>query len=267
MRKFAIASLAVLFSFLAIGQTVSFKLKTDYSSYVVGEEVKLSLRLVNMGITPVIINDYEVYKNNRIVIDIVNQDKVHLKPFRSDPIVTDLALDKDEGEVITINLSNWYPLDVARYQLRVFLFCNGLRYESEMIIFDVVPGIELATASHYTSLSPAVERTLRLVYWSRDGKELAFLRADDRPGGMCRTLQLGNIVRVKKPSIEKIKGKTSSFYIYRQVTRDVLSRTEITSDVNGIHVKDNKRAIESASSPMIDSLREAVEKKAGKKKK
>lgn len=267
MRRIVVALLLTLVSVCAIGQTISFKLNTEHSSYVVGEEVKLSLRLVNMGITPVIINDYEVYKNNRIVIDIVNQDKEHLKPFRDGPIVTDLALEKDEGEIITINLSEWYQLDVARYQLKVLLFCNGLRYESEMIIFDVVPGIELASASHYTSLSPAIERTLRLVYWSREGRELAFLRADDRPGGICRTLMLGNIVRVKKPSIEKIKGTPSSFYIYRQVTRDVLSRTEIMSDVNGIHVKDNKRAIESASSPMIDSLREAVEKKASKGKK
>ncbi|MBR4612025.1 MAG: hypothetical protein IKO40_04840 [Kiritimatiellae bacterium] len=76
---------------------------------------------------------------------------------------------------------------------------------------------------------------------------------------------LGDIMRVKKPSIER-KGPDGVFHVFRQVTRDTLSRTEIISDLDGIRVADVKHAVESASSPMIDSLREAVERKANEKR-
>lgn len=267
MRVLGIAAAAVFLAVASFGQMVSFKLEMNHASYVLGEEVVVSLRIANKGVTPVVISDFEAYKDNKLFFEIVNHDKKVVPQFRKGAIVEELSLEKDEGEVITVNLSEWYLLTEAHYQIKAVLFCNGLRYESPLAVFDVVPGIELASVSHYVSLKPAVERTLRLVYWGREGRELAFLRADDKPTGViCRTLFLGDIMRVKKPSIEKKKNESGVFFIYRQATRDVLARTEVESDADGIRIKDLKRAVESASSPMIDSLREAVERKASKKK-
>lgn len=263
-KSAATAFLAFSIAVTASAQAVSFRLSMSHESFVLGETVELTLKIVNQGALPIVVRDYVAYSGNRLYLEITDQNKGEAKKIREGDIITDLALEKDEGEAIKINLSEWYHLPSAHYQVKAVLICNGLRYDSPIQVFDVVPGIELATASHYVSLRPAVERTLHLVYWGREGREIAFLRAEDKPTGtMCRTLLLGDIMRVKRPSIEKIKDG-DHFYVYRQATRDMIARVEIVSDETGIRIADVKRAVESASSPMIDSLREAVEKK-GKK--
>lgn len=250
----------------AFSQTVSFGLTFDHQTYVKGEPVVLTLKLVNQGVAPIIISDYEAYSANKLVFEIIPQDGRQLTQSREGAIVDDLSLERDEGQAIKINLSNWFVFDVARYRIRAQLFCNGLRYDSLPEVFDVVPGIELAKATHYVSLHPAVERTLTLVYWAREGREIAFLRGDDRQtGAFCQTLVLGDVMRVKTPSIERKADEDGVFYVYRQVNRDTLSRVEVASDAKGLHPRDVKRAVESASSPMIDSLREAVERKASRR--
>lgn len=259
------AFLAALLPLALFGQTVNFSLKTNHSSYVLGEEVSVNLRLVNRGATPIVVSDYGAFKGNSLAIELADQSGRRILPIREGDMFDDISLERDEGEAFSLNLSEWYSLGVARYRIRAVLVCNGLRYDSPWVLFDVVPGIELARISHYVSVSPAQERTIRLVYWSREGRELAFLRADDAPGGhILRTLFLGDVMRVKKPSIER--SGPGAFYVYRQATRDVLARTEIKSDGEGIRIVEVKRAVESVSSPMIDSLREAVERKKNEKK-
>lgn len=249
-------------------QTVSFSLSLNHQSYVVGEQVELTFTLKNVGVAPIVISDYEEFRDNRIEIEIANHERRTIPPFKKGPIIDDLSLEQDEAQTFRIPLSDWFALREGHYQIRIRLFNGGLRYDSPLEVFDVVPGIELASISHHVSTRPAIERTLRLVYWAREGHEYAFLRADDRPSdGMVGTMLLGDIMRIKTPSIERKPGEGNAFYIYRQVTRDTLSRTEIISDAGGIRVADVKRAVESASSPMIDSLREAVERNPDKKKK
>lgn len=246
-------------------QKVTFAISTNHRSYVVGEQVELTFRIGNAGVAPIIISDFEAYRDNRIEIEISAQGQNRLKPFREGDIIGDLSLEKDETQAFRVPLADWFNLPVGHYRVAVKLFCNDMLYRSRDEVFDVVPGIELASISHFASRNPPVERTLRLVYWAREGRETAFLRADDSPpDSKWRTIELGDIVRVKRPSIEANPANPNSFLVFRQVNRDTLSRVEIISNEEGIRVADVKRAVESASSPMIDSLREAIEKKAAK---
>lgn len=259
---------ALLVSAPLLAQTVSFTISTSHQEYVLDEQIELTFSVKNLGVTPLMISDYEGFKDNRVEIEITDQTRRKLQPIRDGRIIEELALEHDEAQAFQIPLTDWFALPEGHYQARVKIFCGDLRYDSPIVIFDVVPGIEVATASHHVSLRPPVERTLRLVYWSREGHEYAFLRAEDHPSrGRIRTMLLGDILRIKKPSIERGPGGDGTFFIYRQVTRDTLSRTEIISDAEGIRVADVKRAVESASSPMIDSLREAVERKAAERPK
>lgn len=267
-KKIAISFLtAFCCAVAAYSQAVSFTIGTSHQSYVSGELVELIFSIKNLGATPIIISDYEAFKDNKIEIELIDHSKRTLKAIRQGPIIDYLSLEHDETQAFKVPLSDWFDLHDGHYQVRVKLFNDGLRYDSPLEVFDIVPGIELASVTHHVSLRPAIERTIRLVYWSREGHEYAFLRANDNPSrGEIRTMLLGDIMRIKKPSIERKSGESGGFYIFRQVTRDTLSRTEIISDADGIRVADVKRAVESASSPMIDSLREAVERKANQKK-
>ncbi len=248
---------------IAGAQSVNFKLSTDHGSYVLGEAINFSLRIVNLGVAPILISNFDAYKDNRLDIEIKDQDGKIINCIKQKKIIDELSIEKDEGKLIKINLTEWYTLMPGHYQIRVMLICNGLRYDSPIEVFDVVPGFDLASNTHYISLRPAVERTLKLVYWTRDGRETAFLRAEDSPvNAICRSIMLGDILRVKNPSIERKSGEKNTFYIYRQATRNVITRTEVVSDTDGIRVVDTKRKIESSSAPMIDSLRNAIEEKS-----
>lgn len=265
MSTAAAAVFAAMAATALYAQKVTFALSMSHQSYVAGEPVELTFRIGNAGATPIIVSDFEAYSGNRVEIEITSQDQTRLRPFRDGSIIDDLSLEKDEVQAYRVPLSDWFALPVGRYRVSVKLFCNGLMFKSPEEIFDVVPGFELATARHFVSRTPPVERTLRLVYWAREGHETAFLRADDNPpSNRWRTIALGDIVRVKRPSIEPNPASPGSFFVYRQVNRDTLSRVEVVSNEEGIRVAEVKRAVESASSPMIDSLREAIEKRTAK---
>lgn len=271
MTKIArIASLLVLATFPAFAQKVSFAVKMSHDTYIVGEPVSVQLKIANLGVEPVVIDDFEAYKDNKLYFTISKDGKSPLPQRREGKIVQDLSLERDTAEAFEVNLSEWYKLlEAGHYVLRAVLVNNDMRYTSAGVSFDIVPGLELASVSQFLDGYPPVERTLRLVYWNRDGREFAFLRATDSNGVIWQTLNLGYIVRVRRPSFAK--AGENSFYIYRQASRDMLVRSEIISDGKGVMLKEQMRAVDSVSSPMVDSLREAVQNasdtgKKGRKK-
>ncbi len=259
-------ALLLLAAFPAFAQKVSFAVKMSHDAFIVGEPVTVRLKVANLGIEPVVIDDFEAYKSNQLYFSIVKDGKEPLPQRREGKIIQELSLEKDDAEAFEVNLSEWYRLlEEGHYVLRAVLVNNDMRYTSAGVSFDIVPGLELATTSQYLDVRPPVERTLRLVYWNRDGREFAFLRASDSNGIIWQTQNLGYILRVRRPSFAK--AGDNAFYIYRQASRDMLVRTEIVSDDKGVMVKDQMRAVDSVSSPMIDSLREAVQNAPEKKKK
>ena len=250
----------------AYSQAMVFNVKTAHQVYVIGEPVAVTVKMANKGVKPVVIDDYELFKDNDLYFKITNKNGATLKKMRQGKIVPELSLEQDQATAIEVNLSDWYALlEPGNYRANVVLINNGLRFESPAVLFEVVPGMPLATTTQYIMGDKPIERTLSVVYWPREEREVAFLRAFDSNGAIWRTLVLGSVMRVKNTSIEK-NGDTS-FYVYRQASRDTLVRTEIVSDVNGVKMVDNRRAIESVSSPMVDGLREAIERDARKKAK
>lgn len=266
MRSILLLAAAAFAAVLpARAQSVAFRVSMNHQAYITGEKVELTFKLRNTGLAPIVVADYEAYKDNRVEIEIRNQERKVVRPFKEGAIIESLSLEHDEEQTFRIPLTDWFPLGIGHYQVKILVFNNGLRFDSPIEVFDVIDGLELASVSHYVSRMPPVERTLHLVYWSREGRELAFLRAEDRPAsGRWETILLGDIMRVKRPSIERDPKNPDQFFIYRQVNRDTLSRIAIVSNAEGIRIADIKHAAESASSPMIDSLREAVERKSAK---
>ena len=73
------ALVACLFCAAAVSaQTVSFKIKSVHQSYVRGETVELIFSIKNLGATPIIISDYEGFKDNRIEIEVVDYKDIVL---------------------------------------------------------------------------------------------------------------------------------------------------------------------------------------------
>ena len=179
-----------------------------------------------------------------------------MKQRREGKIITELELEKDEGSTCGVNLSEWYDLlSPGSYRIRAVLILGNERYESPFTGFDIVPGIELARATQYLQGKPPIERTLLLVYWSRGGKDVAFLRAWDSNGRIYGTIEIGSLLRNRKPVLQKVDDTT--YYVHRQVTSDALQRAEIISDVSGVSLKEQQVAIDPAV-PISDALRDAA---------
>ena len=252
----AIAALALLTTSASLAQSLGFAVEMKHSSYVVGEPVLATVTIENHGFRPVNISDFGPFKGNRLFFEISQTPQVYLKQHREGKIITDLELEKDEGATQGVNLSNWYDLlSPGSYRIRAVLILGNERYESPMTAFDVVPGIELSSTTQYLKGRPPIERTLLLVYWSRDGKDVAFLRAWDTSGAIYGTLEIGPLIRNRKPVLQKA-GETT-YYVHRQVTSDALQRAEIISDASGISLKEQLAAVDSAV-PISDALRDAA---------
>lgn len=263
MRLFFSSLFALMMCLASYAQTVNFTIKMEYDSFVVGEPVVATVKLINKGARPINVSDYGAFKDNRLFFEISRAEypELYLPKKRPTKLVTNLSLERDEGEALTFTLSEWYDLiATGKYMIKAVLISGNIRYETNLESFEIVPGIELTKISQYIAGKPPIERTLSLVYWNRKGKDVAFLRAiDTRSGLMYRTLLVGNILRVKKPVMEAADEKT--FYIFRQVSRDVLMRTVIESTYEGVQLKEQVQAVDVSRAPVIDALRDAVEKR------
>lgn len=224
-------------------QTITFDMKMESGSFVGGETVYAKVDIVNRGTRPVVISDFGPAKGNRLYFEVLRTAHFTLPQKRKGLIVNDLDLERDEGASFRIPLSEWYDLSAeGRYIIKAVLILGNIRYDSPSTSFDVVPGIELASLRQYVSANPPVERDLRLVYWTRNGQDMAFLRTTDTPSGKTYgTLLLGPILRIKKP-VMRIDGDDRVF-IYRQVSRDATIRTTVKSTLDGVELVEQSQAI------------------------
>ena len=250
------ASVVFLAASAALAQSLGFEVEMKHTSYVVGEPVLASVTIENHGFRPVHLTDFGPFKENRLFFEISQQPQVYLKQRREGKIITDIELEKDEGTSCGVNLSEWYNLLApGSYRIRAVLILGNERYESPMTGFDIVPGIELASETQFIQGRPPIERKLLLVYWSRDGKDVAFLRAWDANGTTYGTLELGSLIRNRKPVLQRVEETT--YYVHRQVTSDAFRRAEIVSDATGVSIKEQLTSVDVAV-PVSDALREAA---------
>ena len=237
-------------------QSIGFAVEMKHPAYVVGEPVLAAVTIENHGFRPVNISDFGPFKENRLFFEISTTPQVYLKQRREGKIITDLELEKDEGTSCGVNLAEWYDLLApGAYRVRAVLILGNQRYESPVTSFDVVPGIELARTTQFLQGRPPIERTLLLVYWSRGGRDVAFLRAWDASGTIYGTLELGSLIRNRRPVLQKVNDTT--YYVHRQTTSDALQRAEIVSDFTGVSVKEQLVTVDTAV-PISDALREAA---------
>ncbi len=255
-RGLTAAALVLLAASSMRAQALGFAVEMKHPSYVVGEPVLVAVTIENHGFRPVNITNFGPFKENRLFFEISQTPQVYLKQRREGKIITELELEKDEGSTCGVNLSEWYNLlSPGSYRIRAVLILGNVRYESPMTGFDIVPGIELANATQYLQGKPPIERTLLLVYWSRGGKDVAFLRAWDANGRTYGTIEIGSLLRNRKPVLQRVDE--TKYYVHRQVTSDALQRAEIISDASGISLTEQQVGVDPAV-PISDALRDAA---------
>ncbi len=247
-------------------QVVAIDLRTRHASYVTGEPVMVRLTVENHGVQPVVISGHKLFRNNRIYFEIRGEGRARLPELRQRKIIEELDLEHGEKTTLDLDLAEWYPLlTTGRYYITPILIHNDRRYVADSRVIEIVPGIELASLTQILRGREIIQRQFTLVYWARSGREDVFLRTRDLPkGDVWSTLSLGPIVRVNQPVMTQ-EGD-DEIRVTHQATRDATLVTRIRSDADGPEIIDQRQVIDAVSSPMINSLNEALEKAQGKKR-
>ena len=95
----------------------------------------------------------------------------------------------------------------TRYFARAVLIHGGMRFESPLRTFDVVPGMKCGGALQMFEGHDGLKRTFELVHWSRNRIEHLFLKARDHGTSNRRwaTADLGPLLRVTPPKVSVMR--------------------------------------------------------------
>ena len=198
---FLFAALSVA-AFAAPPQSeISVKLIPDRREYIVGERIRAVVDVANSSADSIDVGKPGSADVLRIEVfrarDMASRDRVGNKPF-----VAPFMLHSSEGQKLETFIGDHFPLhDPVRYLARAVLIHAGLRYESSLVSFDVVPGMTVGRAMQMFKNSPGLKRTFEIVYWMRGQREHLFLKASDEGGRVWRTTDLGGLLRITEPKI------------------------------------------------------------------
>lgn len=220
-------------------------LRLDASDFVVGERIRGVVDIVNSSPDRIAVGVSRVFSGageNRQVKEVVDgQDRLFVEVSRSSdrsaltrlgsrPFVSSFYIDSGEGQKLETFLGDHYALrEPSRYMAKPVLVHDGVRYEGQPRVFDVVEGVKVGGAMQMFANSRGLRREFDIVYWSRGGSEHLFLRAQD--GGtstkMWETRDLGAILRIDKPTVSVLQ--TGEVVVLHRLNRDQFVRSEFWS--------------------------------------
>ena len=208
---------------------ISVDLKLDNSEYVVGERIRGVVDVANSSPDRVSVG----YSNSK--------DLLFVEVFRSGSVamldktgggefVSRFRVDSSEGQKLETFLGDHYPLrEPGKYIAKPVLVHGGSRYEGQMRMFSVVPGIKLGSALQMFRNREGLRREFELVAWSRGNGEHLFLTAYDEGGEPRKwvTTDLGPLMRFRKPRVSVLQ--TGVVVVLHCFDRDRYCRSEFWS--------------------------------------
>lgn len=239
MRKLFItiilhSSFIILNSLFAATSEITVDLKLDQTEFVLGERVRCVVDIMN--VSPGIVAYGYRDATDRFFIEVFRaHDGSQLQRISKGAFVADFLLKPNEGQKLEAFLGDHYGLGyLGRYHARPVLVHDGIRYEGQLRVFDVVPGMKTASALQLFSNRQGLKREFELVTWRRHGGDHLFLTAKDIGEGdrRWRTIDLGAMMKITKPSISILK--TGEIIVLHRFDSDSFVRSELWSVPQGI---------------------------------
>ena len=220
-------------------------LRLDASDFVVGERIRGVVDIVNsspdriaVGVSRVFAGEGEkrrvkevVEGRDRLFVEVIrSSDRSSLTRLGSRPFVSPFFIDSGEGQKLETFLGDHYALrEPSRYMAKPVLVHDGIRYEGQPRVFDVVEGVKVGSAMQMFANSRGLRREFDIVYWSRRGSEHLFLKAQDAGTStrIWETRDLGAILRIDKPTVSVLQ--TGEVVVLHRLNRDQFVRSEFWS--------------------------------------
>ena len=197
------ACLAQMAPAAALPTEITVRLEMTYDEYVAGERVRAVVDVANASAD--VIDCRKPDAADRLFLELYRaHDKNRYDRITDKPFVAPFALLSGEGQKLETFLADHFRLDeTTRYLARAVLVHGGMRFESSLKSFDLVPGLPCGNALQMFSNNDGLQRHFELVHWGRSQVEHLFLKARD--DGVStrrwRTTDLGPVIRVKPPIV------------------------------------------------------------------
>lgn len=225
----------VLLAYSVRAQQVDVKLTLAYTTFVTGEPVLVQFEALNATRDMIRVGGPEA--KDSLFVEITKGGQYNdVAPFDVAPIAAVFELKPGQSYQYKVELDKWFPLvEQGKYLARLVLVHDGMRYESSLKSFDVLPGIPVKEAVQMFVSRPNQKRLFRLVHWSRNQTDRLFIRFEDEPGGrIWDSVDLGVLLRTEPPKID-ISPEGEVTVLHRS-TQDSYIRTVIWSLPDSVEV-------------------------------
>lgn len=248
----------LLFTLSAVAATseISVNLELDQTEFVLGERMRCVVDIMN--VSPKIVAYGYKDSTDLLIIEVYRaSDGSQLEKISKGAFVADFLLKPNEGQKLEAFLGDHYGLGYpGRYHAKPVLVHDGVRYEGQARVFDVVPGMKSVSALQLFSNHEGLKREFELVTWRRQGTEHIFLTAKDigTSERRWRTIDLGAVMKITKPSVSILK--TGEIIVLHRFDADNFVRSELWSVPQGIEFIQHElvRDPETAGSERVKEL-------------
>jgi len=233
--------------------TLAVDLKTPFISFVQDESIPMKLTVQNFASTTYIVDDYGDHDQNRIEIRLKHSDLGYLPRKGGDTSLDTIMIMPRETKSFEIDLNKLFILRPSSYLLQIIFYRGEEQAASQLIKFDIVPGLTLGTVARPLEGAETISRTYTLVYWPRNKIEALFLRVTDSPNDhVIGMFQLGNILRFEPPRIAF--ADNGQVIILHQSSQDILIRTTLRSTASSLEVINRERLFNDGVRRTTDAL-------------
>ena len=207
--------------------TVRLELSSD--QYVEGERIRAVVDVANASADVI---DCRTEKSKDVLaIELFRaSDKYQFEKASDAPFTAGFALLSGEGQRLETFIGDHFPFHKATaYQARAVLIHDGMRFESPLKTFSVVPGMKCGGALQLFEGKDDLKREFELCHWNRDRVEHLFLKARDQ-GRLPRrwpTTDLGPVLRVTPPKLSVLPS--GEVLVLHRATQDAFIRSEFWS--------------------------------------
>ena len=212
-------------AFAALPSEITVKLRMNHNAYVLGERMRCVVDVANASAE--IIDVGSKGADDRLVVELYRaSDNMRYPKLSRHAFVAPFTLHSGEGQRLEACLGDHFRMDEeTRYLARAVLVHGGMRFESSLRAFQVVPGLACGGALQMFKNRPGLKREFELVHWGRNQTEHLFLKARDAGSSTRRwtTADLGTIIRVTEPKISVLpSGEVITLH---RATQDAFIRT------------------------------------------
>jgi len=220
---------AALASAAPLPSEIAVKLEPDTRFYLLGERMRMVIDVANSSVDSLDVGSRG--SEDRLFVELFRAADRERVPHAGGklPFTAAFTLHSSEGQRLETRLGDHFVFDKPmRYLARAVLVHAGIRYESALKSFDVVPGLRTGGALQMFAEKPGLKREFELVHWGRYQVEHLFLRTRDMtPDGKVThtwtTADLGPYLSVTPPKLSVLPS--GEVIVLHRATQDVFIRT------------------------------------------